>query len=68
MNFDLLGGVQPFEYFPDNCSIVMLKTVNVFRSRQDECLGKTYVYFTIASLFQFVLSFSFKHFLRASKC
>ena len=42
INFELLGGVQPFQYFPDNCSIVMSATGNVFRSKLAECLGKVF--------------------------
>ena len=67
MNIDLLGPVQPFQYFPDNCSIVMLTTGNVFRSREDECLGKTYVYLSLlhsqSVLVCFISWLLFYHFL-----
>ena len=43
INFELLGGVQPFQYFPDNCSIVMSTTGNVFRARSAECIGNVFL-------------------------
>lgn len=43
INFEFLGGIQPFQYFPDNCSIVMSTTGNVFRARSAECIGNIFL-------------------------
>lgn len=43
INFEFLGGVQTFQYFPDNCSTVMSITGNVFRARSTECIGNIYL-------------------------
>ena len=43
INFEVLGGIQPFQYFPENCSIVMSTTGNVFRARSAECIGNFFL-------------------------
>ena len=43
INFEFLGGIQPFQYFPENCSIVMSTTGNVFRARSAECIGNLFL-------------------------
>ena len=42
-NFPLLGGIQPFVYYPGNCSIFMLITGNVFQSKGSGCVGNGYL-------------------------
>lgn len=41
-NFHLLGGVQPFSYFPENCSMAMLTAGKLFRSKEPECIGNLF--------------------------
>lgn len=40
-NFGGFGGIQPFMYNADTCSIIFLNTGNTFRSRRTECTGLT---------------------------
>ena len=40
-DFGIFGGIQPFIYNTDTCSIIFLNTGNVFRSRRTECTGLT---------------------------
>lgn len=39
INLPFLGGIQPYSYCPDNCSVVMSVTGNVFQNRNNECPG-----------------------------
>ena len=39
INFPFLGGIQPYAYYPENCSVVMSTTGNVFQNRNDRCPG-----------------------------
>ena len=39
INFPSLGGIQPYAYYPENCSVVMSTTGNVFQNRNDRCPG-----------------------------
>ena len=40
INFPFLGGIQPYVYYLENCSVVMSTTGNVFQNRNDRCPGK----------------------------
>ena len=39
IDFPFLGGIQPYVYYPENCSVVMSTAGNVFQNRNDRCSG-----------------------------
>lgn len=41
IDFPFLGEVQALKFFPENCSIVMAATGNVFHNRDNDCPGNT---------------------------
>ena len=46
-NNPFLGGVQPYVYYPENCTIAMSTSGNVFQNRDNDCPG---IYFSLHTL------------------